>query len=441
MFTRLKSLRGAAFVALLFISTSSHAVTTFYLFHADQASAIAGCTAKIGVSGCHYYNPGVVYVYAFNIKVWAYFPAGGGGCAATTLPYTDTSNNNTCLAECPDGQVGDSNGICQADPCTPGYTLDGECFFDITIDDSTCTSDADDYQGNVTKDGVTTHICQSDYECAGGQFGVVNGVTSCVPDNYGPTICQAGTYSVVTNTSGEAAYACEPLDNNPPESGDCMFVEDAFGVKTLQCRNPDGSVIDPNSPDHKSNGGDGDGIDRNDPQSPDDPQIPVEETITKGDQLIADKIDELIDKNGEGDSTAVVDKLDEVGTGITDSIDGLTEEYNGTIEGDISTSIGSLTGDISGGALDPENVVSDMFSADYFGDAEDNMKDLAIHIDTFEGIGACNDLVISSLLGHNFVLPCSSLQKVRDVLGYVFYIWTVLVLFELLTTPITLSRN
>ncbi|MBV1959842.1 MAG: hypothetical protein KUG53_03825 [Pseudomonadales bacterium] len=421
MLKRLTKITSAALAALV-ILFSSHSIAGNTYYNSIN-EAYDACSAAAGVGcGCSSTSCTDNYVDRFY--------ATAGGCSPR-------SSTGLCLLECPANSTPDGDGVCSADPCVSGggYYVDGQCVNDITIEASNCSSDDVDYQGNVVKDGVTTHICASDYSCDGGQFGVVNGITACVPDNFGPTTCAAGTFTFVDDTSGTGSYVCEPLDNNPPESGDCMFVKDAFDVQKLQCRGPDGEVIDPNSPDHKSNGGDGDGSDRNDPQSPDDPTSPVDGTITKGDQLIADKLDDLID------NSAVVDGLDALGTDITDSIDGLTEEYNGSIDGDISSSIGSLTGDISGGALDPENVVSDMFSADYFGDAEDNMKDLAIHIDTFEGIGVCNDLVISSLLGHNFVLPCSALQKVRDVLGYVFYIWTVLVLFELLTTPITLSRN
>ena len=105
-----------------------------------------------------------------------------------------------CVPECENGSL---NGLCLDDP----------------VDNSSCDENSPDFRGNLPvgwgegKVAICGDVDQCSGDGTGGQIGWVNGEVRCVPDDYGPPLCDSDSLLVVD----PYGFTCELLSDTPDE--------------------------------------------------------------------------------------------------------------------------------------------------------------------------------------------------------------------------------
>ncbi|WP_372985508.1 hypothetical protein [Marinobacter sp.] len=106
------------------------------------------------------------------------------------------AQNQQCVQSCPEGSL---NGVCLELPAN---------------NEENCNAESPDYQGFIGNGNTKMNLCESNRQCEGGAFGVVNGTPACIPDEYGPPTCDVSTVAVLD----EYGFVCaDPQD--APEPG------------------------------------------------------------------------------------------------------------------------------------------------------------------------------------------------------------------------------
>lgn len=110
------------------------------------------------------------------------------------------------------GQAYDSQNQTCTDVCENGV-LNGVCLNPSPNNEDVCNPERDDYQGYIGNGSNRFNVCSSDTQCDTGQFGVVNGVPACIPDEYGPPTCGSAETAVID----EYGFVCESNKDAPEE--------------------------------------------------------------------------------------------------------------------------------------------------------------------------------------------------------------------------------
>jgi len=189
------------------------------------------------------------------------------------------------------------------------------------------------------------------------------------------------------------------------------------------CFDPDGNKVEPDSPDHPDNGGNLDGDDTNDPT---DPRTPEEggnpdkqpiDTTGQGDGATEGTAKEQLkalrqlrddvrnqNKANEGNGAALEQGIS---SGIASAGDSATGQLDNHIDG-IDTSAPMTSDDLSG----VETTVSNLF-----------------------GVSTqCTDIVFGTQELF-YTITCQQMDKIRDLLGFLLYGFTVIRLFQIAVRP------
>ncbi|MDK8463093.1 hypothetical protein [Marinobacter sp. SS13-12] len=184
------------------------------------------------------------------------------------------AQNQQCVQSCPEGSL---NGVCLQQPAN---------------NDENCNADSPDYQGFIGNGYAKKNLCESQQQCEGGSFGLVNGTPACIPDEYGPPTCDVGTVAVLD----EYGFVCaDPQDAPEPGQEPDEWWKD---------EEPNTDTDGDGEPDEYDPG--------NDPTS-------VDKGLNKINQGIAEG-----NKNSKGTN----DRLDKIGKGVAKSNE-LQDEANG----------------------------------------------------------------------------------------------------------------
>jgi len=189
------------------------------------------------------------------------------------------------------------------------------------------------------------------------------------------------------------------------------------------CFTPDGDKVDTDSPDHPDNGGNLDGDDTNDPT---DPRTPEEG---------GNPDNQPIDTTGQGDGATEGTAKEQLKAlrQLRDEASNQNKANTGNgaaIEQDISSGIGSA-GDAAAGVLDGH--ITDIDSP---GPMEgDDLSTIGGAVTGIFGAPAqCQDIVfgVDEL---SYTITCADGEKIRDVLGFLLYVFTIIRLFNVATRP------
>lgn len=189
------------------------------------------------------------------------------------------------------------------------------------------------------------------------------------------------------------------------------------------CFTPDGDKVEPDSPDHPDNGGNLDGDDTNDPT---DPRTPEEG---------GNPDNQPIDTTGQGEGATEGTAKEQL-KALRDLRDDTrnqnkANEGNGAaIEQGISSDIGSA-GDSATGQLDDHIDGIDTtapMTADDLSGVESTVSNL------FGVSTQCTDIVFGTQELF-YTITCQQMDKIRDLLGFLLYGFTVIRLFQIAVRP------
>lgn len=187
------------------------------------------------------------------------------------------AQNQQCVQSCPEGSL---NGVCLELPAN---------------NEENCNADSPDYQGFIGNGNTKMNLCESNRQCEGGAFGVVNGTPACIPDEYGPPTCDVSTVAVLD----EYGFVCaDPQDAPEPGQEPDEWWKD---------EEPNTDTDGDGEPDEYDPG--------NDPTS-------VDKGINQVNQGVSETNDKLDGAN---------DRLDKIGKGIAKSNE-LQDEANGVAD-------------------------------------------------------------------------------------------------------------
>ena len=283
--------------------------------------------------------------------------------------------------------------------CVPPQEI---CFTTIESMATECVYIGEDDPADQVPEGCVVDVNTGAQICLSDQPGcyVADGKTICpTPD----MICgtKNGTFSCVA-----------------PEQEGCGY----FNGERV-CFTPDGQKVDPNSPDHPDNGGNLDGDDGNDPTDPRTPE--------QG----GNPDNQPIDTTGQGDGATEGTAREQLKTlrDLRDQIkaQGKANEGNGSqIESAIASDIDS-SGDAAAGVLDGH--ITDIDSP---GPIEgDDLSAIGGAVTGIFGAPAqCQDIVfgVDKL---SYTITCADGEKIRDLLGFLLYVFTIIRLFNVATRP------
>lgn len=172
---------------------------------------------QVRINGQLYYNKryvkAVLPVAGASNPTLYYYEMGD----VTPCAEGETFENGQCIppdadpTECYEqGLAYDSQTKQCTEVCENGE-LSGVCLNPTPDNEDTCNSESPDYKGYLGNGNNRQNICTSDMQCEGGQFGLVNGIPACIPDEYGPPEC--GSVDVIAYD--QYGWVCETPQGNP----------------------------------------------------------------------------------------------------------------------------------------------------------------------------------------------------------------------------------
>lgn len=189
------------------------------------------------------------------------------------------------------------------------------------------------------------------------------------------------------------------------------------------CFTPDGDKVEPDSPDHPDNGGNLDGDDTNDPT---DPRTPEEG---------GNPDNQPIDTTGQGEGATEGTAKEQLKAlrQLRDDITNQNKANTGNgaaLEQGISSGIGSA-GDAAAGVLDGH--ITDIDSPSPM-EGEDLSTIGGAVTGIFGAPAQCQDIVfgVDEL---SYTITCADGEKIRDLLGFLLYVFTIIRLFNVATRP------
>lgn len=240
-------------------------------------------------------------------------------CPAPNLEHPETGEcySPQSPEECYENGLAYNNQTQQCVEVCENGMLNGICLDPAPENEDNCDETSPDYQGYYGNGNTRFNYCSSQHQCEGGSFGLVNGQPSCIPDDYGPELCKAGTMAIID----EYGMVCETSKDKPdPE---------------------------PQPPEEPNTDTDGDGqpdeYDReNDPDATNKGLDQINESVGEGNAQL-ETANQRLDKVGNA-LDAVNKNLNEgLGTAnqtlnqINDKLDGPDDGYNTSGLGDAPT--------------------------------------------------------------------------------------------------------
>ena len=166
-----------------------------------------------------------------------------------------------CSSSSDNGNGNGGDGGCKSDfDCPSGQVCkDGDC-----VTSGGCSTDADCPSGQVCQNGTCTTSgggCTSDFDCPSGQICqngscVTGGGCSTDADCPSGQVCQNGTCTTSGSSGGNGMKICNEADPTCPAPQQCVAVQGANGLCTIQCtpngnecgadENCDGILVDAN---------------------------------------------------------------------------------------------------------------------------------------------------------------------------------------------------